>query len=295
MQTGYDDFLKELDVFLKNEFKEGLKRDNKVHNLGSLEVVKESEVLFSEITLNEKSIKNFKNIDFKNIKSDDITLNDLQDEDKPREKLLKYGVNSLTEYELLAILLGSGSKKEDVLSLSKRLWVYLSKFQSVSDISISDLMSIDGIGISKASSIISAIEFSKRINLREKVEKFDVRSPKSVANIFMNILSDEMKEHFYVLLLNTKNKIISWDEISRGDLNSSIVHPREVFKYALKNSANSIICLHNHPSGDVTESSEDIEITKRLLEVGNLVGIRLLDHIIIGGNKYVSLREKGII
>ena len=127
------------------------------------------------------------------------------------------------------------------------------------------------------------------------VDNFSIGSPKSVADIFMNILRDEMKEHFYVLLLDTKNKIISWDEISKGDLNSSIVHPREVFKYALRYSANSIICLHNHPSGDPTPSSQDIDITKRLEEVGDLVGIRLLDHIIIGYNKYVSLKEKGLM
>lgn len=285
MQASYDEFLKELEVYLKKEF-----------NDGSENFIKENEqVLFSDFKNKQISVKNCKNIDFQSIKSDDITLNDLLDDDKPREKLLKYGATSLTEYELLAILLRSGSKKEDVLSLSKRLWLYLSKFQSSSDINLIELMSIDGIGLSKASIIISALEFAKRINLRESVEEFSVNSPKSVANIFMNILSDEMKEHFYVLLLNTKNKIISWDEISRGDLNSSIVHPREVFKYALKNSANSIICLHNHPSGDVNESIEDIEITRRLIEVGNLVGIKLLDHIIIGGNKYVSLREKGII
>ncbi|MBK1468810.1 DNA repair protein RadC [Parvimonas sp. S3374] len=222
-------------------------------------------------------------------------MKDLNDNDKPREKLYKFGADKLSEYELIAILLGSGSRNEDVLTLSKKLWQYMSKFHRISEIAIDDLMEIEGIGLSKACSIISALELSKRINIRECVDNFSVGSPKSVADIFMNILRDEMKEHFYVLLLDTKNKIISWDEISKGDLNSSIVHPREVFKYALKYSANSIICLHNHPSGDPTPSMQDIEITKRLQEVGNLVGIKLLDHIIIGYNKYISLREKGIM
>lgn len=129
----------------------------------------------------------------------------------------------------------------------------------------------------------------------KQLMNFQLIHLKSVVDIFMNILKDELKEHFYVILLDTKNKIISWDEISKGDLNSSIVHPREVFKYALKLSANSIICLHNHPSGDPTPSVEDIKITKRLNDVGGLMGIELVDHIIIGYNKYVSLREKGII
>ena len=206
-----------------------------------------------------------------------------------------FGPESLTEWELLAILIRSGSKKEDVLTISKKLWIYISKFHRISELTINDLMEIDGIGLSKACSIISSLELFKRLNMRECVDNFSFGSPKSVADIFMNILRDEMKEHFYVLLLDTKNKIISWDEISKGDLNSSIVHPREVYKYALKFGANSIICLHNHPSGDPTPSPQDIDITKRLEEVGDLVGIRLLDHIIIGYNKYISLKEKGLM
>ena len=171
----------------------------------------------------------------------------------------------------------------------------MKKFHRISEITINDLMKIDGIGLSKACTIISALEFFKRINIKECVDNFSIGSPKSVADIFMNILKDEMKEHFYVLVLDTKNKIFSWDEISRGDLNSSIVHPREVFKYALSKGANSIICLHNHPSGDPTPSTQDLEITKRLEDVGDLVGIKLLDHIIIGYNKYISLKEKGLM
>lgn len=292
MQDNYDDFLQELDVFLKEYYLEEDK-DNIIFEKSDTAVeVKNQENI--EKTDN-KNLEKIKRIEFKNIKSDVISINNLIEDDKPREKLLKFGVKSLSEYELIAILLRSGTPQEDVLNLSKKLWIYLSKLQSISDLTMSDLMSINGIGVSKASIILSAIELAKRFNLRESIGEFSIENPRSVANIFVNTLNDDMKEHFYVLLLNTKNKIISWDEISKGDLNSSIVHPREVFKYALKNSANSIICLHNHPSGDTTPSKEDIEITKRLVEVGNLVGIRLLDHIIIGGNSYVSLREKGII
>lgn len=292
MQDNYDDFLQELDVFLKEYYLEEDK-DNIIFEKSYTAVeVKNQENI--EKTDN-KNLEKIKRIEFKNIKSDVISINNLIEDDKPREKLLKFGVKSLSEYELIAILLRSGTPQEDVLNLSKKLWIYLSKLQSISDLTMSDLMSINGIGVSKASIILSAIELAKRFNLRESIGEFSIENPRSVANIFVNTLNDDMKEHFYVLLLNTKNKIISWDEISKGDLNSSIVHPREVFKYALKNSANSIICLHNHPSGDTTPSKEDIEITKRLVEVGNLVGIRLLDHIIIGGNSYVSLREKGII
>ncbi|MCI5997761.1 MAG: DNA repair protein RadC [Peptoniphilaceae bacterium] len=280
--NDYDEFLKELDVFLNNQ------RSN-------VENVCESKGINEPSTINSHNILSKKSVKYSDIKVSSISINDLNDTDKPREKLVRKGVEKLSEEELIAILLGSGSKKEDVLTVSKKLWTYISSLHRYSELNINDLMTIDGIGLSKASTVIAALEFSKRLNVREKVDEFSVNSPKSVVDIFMNILKDELKEHFYVILLDTKNKIISWDEISKGDLNSSIVHPREVFKYALKLSANSIICLHNHPSGDPTPSVEDIKITKRLNDVGRLMGIELVDHIIIGYNKYVSLREKGII
>lgn len=286
--NDYDDFLKELQIYLDKNYNDNVE-NNKIFEKKSIE---------ENISLEDKTIKevnSVKNIGYRDVEIFTTSIKDLNDNDKPREKLYKFGADKLSEYELIAILLGSGSRNEDVLTLSKKLWQYMNKFHRISELAIDDLMEIEGIGLSKACSIISALEFSKRINIRECVDNFSVGSPKSVADIFMNILRDEMKEHFYVLLLDTKNKIISWDEISKGDLNSSIVHPREVFKYALKYSANSIICLHNHPSGDPTPSMQDIEITKRLQEVGNLVGIKLLDHIIIGYNKYISLREKGIM
>lgn len=286
--NDYDDFLKELQIYLDKNYNDNVE-NNKIFEKESRE---------ENISLEDKTIKevnSVKNIGYRDVKTFTTSIKDLNDNDKPREKLYKFGADKLSEYELIAILLGSGSRNEDVLTLSKKLWQYMSKFHRISELAIDDLMEIEGIGLSKACSIISALELSKRINIRECVDNFSVGSPKSVADIFMNILRDEMKEHFYVLLLDTKNKIISWDEISKGDLNSSIVHPREVFKYALKYSANSIICLHNHPSGDPTPSMQDIEITKRLQEVGNLVGIKLLDHIIIGYNKYISLKEKGIM
>ncbi len=286
--NDYDDFLKELQIYLDKNYNDNVE-NNKIFEKESRE---------ENISLEDKTIKevnSVKNIGYRDVKTFTTSIKDLNDNDKPREKLYKFGADKLSEYELIAILLGSGSRNEDVLTLSKKLWQYMNKFHRISELAIDDLMEIEGIGLSKACSIISALELSKRINIRECVDNFSVGSPKSVADIFMNILRDEMKEHFYVLLLDTKNKIISWDEISKGDLNSSIVHPREVFKYALKYSANSIICLHNHPSGEPTPSMQDIEITKRLQEVGNLVGIKLLDHIIIGYNKYISLREKGIM
>lgn len=291
-KNDYDDFLRELKIFLQKD-----------ENILTLKENSECKKEVKTFKKDKDNLNNFnnnifdkKNIEFNDIKLDkSVNFKNLPLEDTPREKLYKMGVDNLLDYELLAILLGSGSKEEDVITLSKRLLKYILKFQRASEITVSDLLKIKGIGLSKASSIIAALEFFRRINFKESVKKFSVNSPKTVADIFMNILKDELKEHFYVILLDTKNNIISWDEISKGDLNSSIVHPREVFKYALKYSTNSLICLHNHPSGDPSPSKEDIDITKRLYDVGNLVGIRVLDHIIIGFNKYISLKEYGII
>lgn len=295
LNNDYDEFLKELDIFLNMEDKNVKNEQNKVFESKVNENLKENLSKKNKDNV-DKDLLSIKNVEYKDIKTDlNLSIKDLNVDDKPREKLYKFGADKLFDYELVAILLGSGSKDEDVLSISKKLWKYILKFQRISELTVNDLLKIKGIGLSKASSIIAALELSKRINIKESVKNFTVDSPKSVADIFMNILRDELKEHFYVILLDTKNNIISWDEISRGDLNSSIVHPREVFKYALKYSANSLICLHNHPSGDPTPSKEDINITKRLYEVADLVGIKLLDHIIIGYNKHISLKAYGAI
>lgn len=281
--NDYNNFLKELDIFLNRE------------NV-SVKKEKTNFLLENEKNSTHRDILKMKDVEYNDIKKDcTVSIKDLSKDDKPREKLYKLGKDKMFDYELIAILIGSGSRDNDVISLSKRIFKYISKFQSINDLTVHDLLKIKGIGLSKACSIIAALEFSKRINVKESLKKFSIDSPKTVADIFMNILKDELKEHFYVILLDTKNNIISWDEISKGDLNSSIVHPREVFKYALKWSANSLICLHNHPSGDPTPSNEDIKITKRLFSVGDLVGVKVLDHIIIGYNRYVSLREYGVI
>lgn len=291
-KNDYDEFLRELKIFLQ--------KDEDILTLKESSECKKQPNSFKKVKDNLNTFNNNffdkKDIEFNDIILDNsVRFKNLPLEDTPREKLFKRGVDNLLDYELLAILLGSGSKDEDVITLSKKLLKYILKFQRVSEITISDLLKIKGIGLSKASSIIAALEFFRRINFKKSIENFSINSPKSVADIFMNILKDELKEHFYVILLDTKNNIISWDEISKGDLNSSIVHPREVFKFALKFSTNSLICLHNHPSGDPSPSKEDIDITKRLYEVGNLVGIRVLDHIIIGFNKFISLKEYGVI
>lgn len=224
------------------------------------------------------------------------TIKDLPLNERPREKLVKYGVGSLSNAELIAVIIRTGYKEDTAIDLANRL---LSIDQSgigyLSHATVEELVKIKGIGLCKAAQIIAAIELGKRISTSRGEDKLKVDSPLVVAELVMEEMRYLRKEHFKIAILDTKNQIISIENISIGNLNSSIVHPREVFNIAIKRSANSIILIHNHPSGDPTPSKEDIDITYRLMEAGNIIGITVLDHIIIGDNKYISFREKNII
>lgn len=224
-----------------------------------------------------------------------ISIKDLPKEDRPRERLLKYGAQHLSNQELLAILVGSGTKDESVMTLSKRLLMHFEGLHLLPDATIEELTTIKGIGPAKGVTLLAAIELGKRISRYQPKEKYIIRSPKDGADYVMEEMRHLNQENFVVLFLNTKNHVIHQETIFVGSLNASIVHPREIFREAVKRSAASIICFHNHPSGDPTPSQEDLHITKRLVEVGKMIGIEVLDHIIIGHNKYVSLKEKGYI
>lgn len=224
------------------------------------------------------------------------TIKELPITERPREKLYNYGPKALSNEELLAIIIRTGNKEDTAIDLARRL---LSKddrgLVSLRDTTLQELMETKGIGKCKAAQILAAIEIGKRINYLDALSKVKISEPSTIANLYMDEMRYLQKEHFRVVLLDTKNQIIVTEEISVGTLNASIVHPRDVFRAAIKRNANSIILIHNHPSGDPTPSNEDINITKRLLEAGNLIGIKVLDHIIIGDNKYISFREKNII
>lgn len=221
------------------------------------------------------------------------TMKEFSTFDRPREKMRDYGAKALSEQELMAILLGTGTKKLNALELASKVLEEIESQNNFNDITLDELMKIEGIKLSKGSTVIAAIELVKRLNIRQATkDHYKIDSPESLAKIFMNKLSGELREYFYIILLNTKNVIISAEEISIGTLSSSLVHPREVFKPAIKKSAKSIILLHNHPSGDITPSNEDIKLTLRLEEAGKLLGIEVLDHLIIGDGKYLSFKEK---
>ncbi|NLX61554.1 MAG: DNA repair protein RadC [Tissierellia bacterium] len=224
------------------------------------------------------------------------TIKDLPMEERPREKLVKYGVGALSNAELIAIIIRTGYKEDTAIDLANRLIsMDNSGIRFLSQATVEELTKIKGIGHCKAAQIIAAIELGKRISSYGVGSKLKVDSPQVVVQLLMDEMRYFNKEHFRIVLLNTKNQVISIEEISVGNLNSSIVHPREVFNIAIRRSANSIILVHNHPSGDSTPSKEDINITYRLVEVGNIIGIKVLDHIIIGDNNYTSFRDKNII
>ncbi len=220
-------------------------------------------------------------------------IKNLPYEEQPREKLVTHGVSFLSNSELLAILLRTGTRNKSAIDLGRTI---VNKFgnniNDLSQVTLEELCSIDGIGESKATQIISAIELGKRIKQTSTLRGLKITSPTDVVTFFSMELSDASVEKFVVVLLNTKNEVINWEIISIGSLNASIVHPREVYSRAIKRSAASIIAIHNHPSGTIEPSREDLAITKRLSESGQLVGIPLIDHIIIGKECYYSFKEQ---
>lgn len=218
-------------------------------------------------------------------------IHDLSIEKRPREKLQKLGSKSLSNQELLAILIGNGYKNKNAIELSEDI---LNTFSDVElqEATVEELMKVKGIGLSKASIIVSALQLGKRItnNILNK-QITVIKSSLDVYNLMKDEVSISDKEHFIVILLNSKNDIISKELVSVGDLNSTVANPREIFKPAVKKSANSIILCHNHPSGDPTPSLNDKMLTKRLVDAGEILGIQVLDHIIIGQNRYFSIIE----
>jgi DNA repair protein RadC len=224
-----------------------------------------------------------------------LKIMDLPINERPRERLLRYGAEGLSNSELLAIILRTGMKNENIMSLSSRLLTQSGGLNGLLGLTPEEIMLLKGIGKAKASQVIAIGELSKRFKTYKSGEEYKIHQPKDVADLVMEEMKNLKEEHLRVVMLNTKNVVIAIKDASIGSLNSSIVHPREVFTEAIKRSSASIVVCHNHPSGDPTPSSEDIQVTQRLKECGKLLGIDLLDHIVIGNGIYVSLKEKCIL
>lgn len=223
-------------------------------------------------------------------------IKDIPSDDRPREKLTLRGPQSLTDAELIAILLRTGMKGKSVVAVAQDLITKEGNLAKLASRSLADLKKNNGIGKDKAATLLAAFEVSRRILSQDKWHSDKkITSPEDIANIFLPLFRDEVKERFIIVCLNTANKIIKYEVISIGNLNSSIVHPREIFKTALENNAASIILLHNHPSGNPEPSNEDISITKKVVEAGKMMDIPVFDHIILAGNNYTSFVEKRLI
>ncbi|MBN2286026.1 MAG: DNA repair protein RadC [Tissierellales bacterium] len=226
----------------------------------------------------------------------EYTIKSIPKDERPREKLIKYGASTLSNSELLAIILRVGSNKDTAITLSQKILNFEEKgLRNIASTSPESLLSFHGISDAKAAQIMAAVEIGRRVSRIEKEERFKITSPQDISSYVMDEMRYLKKEYFKIILLDTKNKVIEVVTISIGSLNSSIVHPREVFLEAIRKSAASIILVHNHPSGDTQPSREDISITKRLIEAGDILGVKVLDHLIIGDGVYYSFKEEKII
>jgi len=220
-----------------------------------------------------------------------MKIKDLPESSQPRERFLKHGPEVLSDAELFAIILRTGVVGENVMEMSNRL---ISEFGLVNlfDCSLKELQVIKGIGPNKAMQLLAMVELGKRYD-QEKNSIKKITCAEDVFKLFHRRLKDKKQEHFHIIMLDTKNNnIVEEKLISKGTLNASIIHPREIFRSAIKNSCNKIILVHNHPSGDPTPSEDDLEITKKIMEVGEEIGISVLDHVIIGDGEWWSWKEK---
>ncbi|MBP2029428.1 DNA repair protein RadC [Methanohalophilus levihalophilus] len=223
-----------------------------------------------------------------------IRIKDLPAEERPRERLVKKGPESLSNSELLAIILRTGTAKENVVTLCNRIFTEYS-IKQLSQASLTKLMEIHGVGTAKAAQISAIFELARRLEGFCDEPRRKITSSADVYSILYPQVRELKKERLTTLHLDTKNNVIREEVVSIGTLNSNIVHPREIFKSALLESAASVILTHNHPSGDPSPSREDIAVTRKLVDGGKLLGIDVLDHVIIGDGRYVSLKDEGYI
>lgn len=218
-------------------------------------------------------------------------IKDLPDSERPIERGMELGFDSLSNSELMGIIIGTGSREKSAVALSNDIIKSIDSISELSNVTLEELCDVKGIGRSKGAKIIAAVSLGQRIYKSDIKTKLKITSPEDVYNAFTTEMSFLKREEFRVILLNTKNSVISTELISIGSLNSSIVHPREVFNKAIKKNSASVILIHNHPSGNPSPSKEDLVITRRLMNAGDIIGIKVIDHIIIGHGKFYSLKE----
>lgn len=224
------------------------------------------------------------------------TLRNWAEADRPREKMMKLGKHNLTESELIAILIRTGTKEKNAVDVAKEL---LAKFKNdltqLARVSVKDLSSVKGMGNVKAITVIAALELGRRRREAEGMKKAVIQTSKDAADILLPELSDLNHEKFILLLLNRNNAVVDKFEVSNGGVAGTVVDPKIVFKRAIDYHASGLILAHNHPSGNLKPSEEDIKLTKKLWDAGEFLEVSVLDHIIIGGNNYYSFADEGIM
>jgi DNA repair protein RadC len=225
-----------------------------------------------------------------------FTVRDMPIEERPRERLQEIGADNLSSPELLAIVIGRGVAGRSVLMIAQELISTFGSVQAISEATIEELARIKGIGTAKAVQLKAAFALAKRQQLSLAKPTVSVNNPQALGKAVWKEIKDKKKEHFKLVLLNTRNLVVGVVPISTGTLSASLVHPREVFKEAIRHSAASVAIAHNHPSGDVTPSEEDLQLTKRLIQAGRLLGIEVLDHIVLAdGETFFSFKERGLM
>ncbi len=222
-------------------------------------------------------------------------IKELPSDERPREKLIKYGAESLSNAELLAIILRVGTQEYSAIGMAEHIIAKFSGIRGLVSASVEELSSIKGLGIAKSAQIKAMIELGKRLARAAAESRVSIRNPQDIVDYVNPYLRDEPKENFMALFLNTKNEVLKTRTITVGILDSSLITPRELFREAIAMNSASVIVAHNHPSGDPAPSKEDIALTRRLIESGKLIGIDVLDHVIVGDNKWISLRERNLI
>lgn len=223
-----------------------------------------------------------------------VTIRELPESVRPRERLWREGPEALTDTELLAIILRTGSQEGSVLDLARYLLSRFGGLVGLGKATPAELSAIKGVGPAKAAQVAAALELGRRLGIAARF-RVAVTSPADAAALVVPVMRHLEQEEFRVILLDTKNRVLQIEKVAVGSLNAAGVQPREVFRGAVKHSAAAVILVHNHPSGDPTPSPEDVALTRRLLQAGEILGIEILDHIIVGDNKYTSLKAENLL
>jgi DNA repair protein RadC len=224
-----------------------------------------------------------------------FTIHDLPAEERPRERLKKFGAHALSGHELLALVIGRGVAGKSALIIAQELLRRFKNIKGVSEATVEELSAISGIGPAKAAQLKACFELGRRQDIEDEPPKYELTSPQSVVKAVRADIQDKAREHFKLVVLNIRNKVMGIYTISVGTANASLVHPREVFKSAIARSASSVVLAHNHPSGNPEPSEDDVRLTQRLVEAGRLLGIEVLDHIIVTNKDFVSFKERGLM